>query len=139
VVCADCDQPLPPPTGAVTVDYATDQLAQVREQVGAWAATTTLDKARAGDLVLAVSEAAANSLAHGGGRGTLRLWTTETGALIAEIRDAGHLHNPLAGRTRPTLASANGGRGLWMIHQLCDLVEIRATPTGLTLRLHLTP
>ncbi|WP_234382018.1 ATP-binding protein, partial [Streptomyces sp. XY332] len=34
--------------------------------------------------------------------------------------------------------SANGGRGLWMIHQLCDLVEIRASDTGLTLRMHMT-
>ncbi|WP_234382019.1 ATP-binding protein, partial [Streptomyces sp. XY332] len=35
--------------------------------------------------------------------------------------------------------SANGGRGLWMIHQLCDLVEIRASDTGLTLRMHMEP
>lgn len=56
---------------------------------------------------------------------------------MAEIRDAGRLANPLAGRRRPALASVNGGRGLWMIHQLCDLVEIRASDSGLTLRLHM--
>jgi anti-sigma regulatory factor (Ser/Thr protein kinase) len=69
----------------------------------------------------------------------LRLWTTEQGAVVAEIRDNGSLHNPLAGRRRPAITSANGGRGLWMIHQLCDLVEIRATDTALTLRLHIAP
>lgn len=138
VVCADCDQPLPAPTDALTVHYTADQLAHVRERAGAWATASSPDKARASDLVLAISEAAANSLAHGGGRGTLRLWTTASGTLIAEISDAGHLGDPLAGRARPGLASSNGGRGLWMIHQLCDLVEIRATPAGLTLRLHLT-
>ncbi|MFF1416030.1 sensor histidine kinase, partial [Streptomyces sp. NPDC058289] len=29
------------------------------------------------------------------------------------------------------------GRGLWMIHQLCDLVEIRAVDDDFTLRLHM--
>jgi len=141
LVCADCDQPLPPPppAGVLTVDYATHQLASVRHQPTAWATTTPLDATRASDLVLAVNEAAANSLAHGGGHGTLRLWTTASGTVTAEISDKGHLLDPLAGRTRPTAASANGGRGLWMIHQLCDLVETRTTPAGLTLRLHLTP
>ncbi|MHA6757374.1 anti-sigma factor RsbA family regulatory protein [Streptacidiphilus sp. PAMC 29251] len=140
-VCTDCDQPLSPPpaSGVLTVNYSTDQLASVREQATSWATDATLDRTRAGDLVLAISEAAANSLAHGGGHGTLRLWATASGTVIAEISDTGHLIDPLAGRSRPTLASANGGRGLWMIHQLCDLVETRATPAGLTLRLHLTP
>ncbi|MFJ3979375.1 ATP-binding protein [Streptomyces sp. NPDC090021] len=87
---------------------------------------------------MAVSEAAANSLAHGGGKGTLRLWTAAgAGAgVVAEIHDGGLLADPLAGRRRPSLTSAHGGRGLWMIHQLCDLVEVRATEHGLTLRLH---
>ncbi len=57
---------------------------------------------------------------------------------MAEIRDAGHLADPLAGRRRPALASVNGGRGLWLIHQLCDLVETRASDSGLTLRMHMT-
>nr|WP_223243130.1 ATP-binding protein [Streptomyces sp. CBMA123] len=63
----------------------------------------------------------------------------ENAAVIAEIHDDGHLSDPLTGRHRPRLASTDGGRGLWMIHQLCDLVEIRATEGGLTLRLHMTP
>ncbi|MFJ1705593.1 MEDS domain-containing protein [Kitasatospora sp. NPDC088346] len=51
-----------------------------------------------------------------------------------------------ARRTRPTpvedgrdLASGRGGRGLWMIHQPCDPVEVRAAEDGLTLRLRLGP
>ncbi|MFD8638520.1 ATP-binding protein, partial [Streptomyces sp. NPDC059656] len=100
---------------------------------------TTLNAARRGDLVLAVSEAAANSLSHGGGKGTLRLWDSADSGVVAEIRDGGHLADPLAGRGRPSLASPHGGRGLWMIHQLCDLVEIRASADSLTLRLHMTP
>ncbi|WP_405533186.1 sensor histidine kinase [Streptomyces avidinii] len=144
VVGADCDRPLPEPeSGAPSFAYAHGELGEVRAYAEAWARGTALSAARRGDLVLAVSEAAANSLAHGGGRGSLRLWNTVgTGpgggaGVVAEIRDAGRLTDPLAGRRRPALASVNGGRGLWMIHQLCDLVEIRASDSGLTLRLHM--
>ncbi|WP_030244066.1 sensor histidine kinase [Streptomyces sp. NRRL S-350] len=138
-VCADCDQPLPEPDRATVLAYTVGQLAQVRHHADAWVRTTALTPARQGDLLLALGEATANSLAHGGGSGTLRLWTGENAAVVAEIRDAGQLSDPLAGRSRPRLASADGGRGLWMIHQLCDLVEIRSTGDGLTLRLHLFP
>ncbi|MFD5146918.1 anti-sigma factor RsbA family regulatory protein [Streptomyces sp. NPDC058401] len=139
-VSADCDRPLPEPgAGTHRFVYAHGGLAEVRDHADAWARGTALAPARRGDLVLAVSEAAANSLSHGGGKGTLRLWTTSgPGAgVVAEIRDSGRLADPLAGRRRPSLASANGGRGLWMIHQLCDLVEVRALDDGFTLRLHM--
>ncbi|MBT2449767.1 sensor histidine kinase [Streptomyces sp. ISL-43] len=139
-VSADCDRPLPEHDGEVLrLEYSHGGLAEVREYAEGWARGTALTPARRGDLVLAVSEAAANSLAHGGGEGTLRLWSTAgPGAgVVAEIHDGGRLADPLAGRRRPSLASTNGGRGLWMIHQLCDLVEVRATDRGFTLRLHM--
>ncbi|MCX4775647.1 sensor histidine kinase [Streptomyces sp. NBC_01264] len=139
-VSADCDLPLPEPEGgAVRFVYSHGGLAEVREHAEAWARGTALTPARRGDLVLAISEASANSLSHGGGKGTLRLWTTggPGAGVVAEIHDAGRLADPLAGRRRPSLASADGGRGLWMIHQLCDLVEVRATADGFTLRLHM--
>ncbi|MFF1340695.1 anti-sigma factor RsbA family regulatory protein [Streptomyces sp. NPDC058290] len=139
VVCADCDSPLPESDGGVPrFAYTSGGLGEVRAYTEAWARGTALSAARRGDLILAVSEAAANSLAHGGGNGSLRLWSTGAGGVVAEIRDAGHLADPLAGRRRPALASVNGGRGLWLIHQLCDLVETRASDSGLTLRMHMT-
>ncbi|MFE6912037.1 anti-sigma factor RsbA family regulatory protein [Streptomyces erythrochromogenes] len=141
-VTADLDDPLPEPEGPVAMlAYAHGGLAGVREYAEGWARGTALTPARRSDLIMAISEAAANSLAHGGGKGTLRLWTVggpAAGAagVVAEIHDDGRLADPLAGRRRPSLASAHGGRGLWMIHQLCDLVEVRATESGFTLRLH---
>ncbi|CAM5317746.1 anti-sigma regulatory factor [Streptomyces avidinii] len=141
VVSADCDHPLPEHDGEVfRLDYAHGGLSEVRDHAERWARTTALTPARRGDLVLAVSEAAANSLSHGGGKGTLRLWTgsgSGTREAVAEIQDGGRLADPLAGRRRPSLASTQGGRGLWMIHQLCDLVEVRATDGAFTLRLHM--
>ena len=79
-------------------------------------------------------EVATNSLRHGGGRGTLRVWR-EDGALVCEVRDAGRLQNPMAGRERPT-PERDGGRGLWMVNQLCDLVQLRSFPDGAAVRVH---
>ncbi|WP_277607489.1 sensor histidine kinase [Streptomyces sp. W1SF4] len=139
VVGGDCDTPLPEPgPGAVGLAYAGGDLARVREFAGAWAGAASLGAGRRGDLLLAIGEATANSLAHGGGRGTLRLWRAPGGGgVVAEIRDGGRLADPLAGRRRPALSSTDGGRGLWMIHELCDLVEVRSSPRGVTLRLHM--
>ncbi|WP_338018190.1 sensor histidine kinase [Streptomyces taklimakanensis] len=137
-VNAECDAlPLvPPPPDAHALTFVDGDLGEVRHRADTWAHEAGLDTARRGDFVLAVAEAAANSLAHGGGRGTLTLWD-EGASCLAEIRDRGRLADPLAGRRRPTLDSAVGGRGLWMMHQLCDLVETRAAPEGLTVRLHM--
>jgi anti-sigma regulatory factor (Ser/Thr protein kinase) len=105
---------------------------------GSWsrhAAAAGLDRARTADLVLAVDEVATNSLRHGGGRGTLRIWR-DAGALVCEVRDAGRLEDPMAGRERPA-AERDRGRGLWMVNQLCDLVQLRSFPEGAAVRVHL--
>ncbi|WP_030760179.1 sensor histidine kinase [Streptomyces sp. NRRL F-2664] len=136
---ADLDLPLPEPEAPVArISYAHGGLAEVRAYAEGWGRATALTRDRLNDLIMAISEAAANSLAHGGGKGTLRLWTVAgpRAGVFAEIHDDGRLADPLAGRRRPSLASAHGGRGLWMIHQLCDLVEVRATESGFTLRLY---
>ncbi|GAA2433824.1 sensor histidine kinase [Streptomyces macrosporus] len=138
-VNADCDALAlsPAPADARSVVFATGDLGDVRHHADTWAHEAGLDAPRRGDFVLAVAEAAANSIAHGGGHGTLRLWA-DPSSCVAEISDRGRLTDLLAGRRRPTLDSADGGRGLWMMHQLCDLVETRVTSAGLTVRLHMT-
>jgi anti-sigma regulatory factor (Ser/Thr protein kinase) len=142
LVCSDCDAPLPEPPSAETMPFAAGQLGLVRDFVETWMCALPAwsrpdaPGPSAQDFVLAVSEAAANSIAHAGGRGVLRLWR-EGARLVAEISDRGVLADPLAGRGRPRPDSADGGRGLWIINQLCDLVEMRALPTGTTLRLHM--
>ena len=84
---------------------------------------------------LAVSEAITNSLRYGGGTADVRIWRTPDD-LVCEVRDRGFIADPMAGRLRPTPGQV-GGRGLWLINQLCDLVQLRAVPDGQALRLHL--
>ena len=93
------------------------------------------DRARLDGYLLAVGEAMANSVRHGGGAGEIALWPIP-GGFVCEITDRGRLEDPLAGRRRPAVESG-GGRGLWLMHQMCDLVQIRAVPTGQVIRLHL--
>ncbi|MFF8386519.1 anti-sigma factor RsbA family regulatory protein [Streptomyces kanasensis] len=135
-VCRDCDVPLPEPVDAVVVTFGEWELARTRDEADRWAAAEGLPQDRRTDWLLAVAEAISNSVRHGGGRGTLRMWRAD-GGLVAEISDRGRLGDPLTGRRRPDPLAATGGRGVWMMHQLCDLVEIRAAARGLVLRLHM--
>jgi len=41
----------------------------------------------------------------------------------------------LAGRVRPSVAQPNG-RGLWLVNQLCDLVQLRTLADGTVVRVH---
>ncbi|MEV7075741.1 sensor histidine kinase [Streptomyces sp. NPDC093990] len=115
--------------------YASGDLQALREKISTCAEQLGLGGHRLRELHLAATEVATNSIRHGGGHGTLRTWGEER-RLVCEFRDAGYISDPLAGRRRPTSTQA-GGRGLWLAHQLCDLVEIRSAPdTGTTIRLH---
>lgn len=135
-VCADCDTPLPEPQDATVVAFGEEELARTRDRADRWAAAAGLPPERRTDWVLAVGEATSNSVRHGGGRGRLRMWCAD-GEIVAEISDRGRLTDPLTGRRRPDPYAPTGGRGVWIMHQLCDLVEIRAAAQGLTLRLHM--
>jgi anti-sigma regulatory factor (Ser/Thr protein kinase) len=84
------------------------------------------------DLVLSVNEAATNSILHGGGRGTLRMWSTPA-AVWSEVSDRGWLTDPLAGRHPP--GPGLEAHGLWLINQLCDLVQLRSAPGRTTVRM----
>lgn len=132
----DCfDGELPPPASEPErFAFGPSELSEVRRRVAAAAERAGMDPLGIADLVIAASELAANSVMHGGGSGTLRLWL-ENGSLLAEVEDRGRIEEPLVGRLRPGIAQ-EGGRGLWLANQLCDLVQIRSGETGTTVRLH---
>jgi anti-sigma regulatory factor (Ser/Thr protein kinase) len=121
----DFDDLPEPPSNAVRIPYSLANLAELREQVLRWAVEYVPIK-RARDLTLSVSEVATNSIRYGGGTGTLAFWR-EDGALVCDLRDSGVISDPLAGWVRPD-PDRLGGRGLWFVRQLCDLVQIRSAP-----------
>jgi anti-sigma regulatory factor (Ser/Thr protein kinase) len=129
-----CERPLPPvPPRAVTVPYR-DDLRPVRAQVARRAREAGLPRGRTADLTLAVSEVAANTLRHTSGGGTLHVWRA-AGEIICQIADSGTITDPLVGRRRP--APDASGQGLWVVNQICDLVELRAGPADTIVRLHM--
>jgi len=81
-------------------------------------------------LLIIAGELAGNAIRHGGGKGTLRLWR-ESGALYCEVRDDGpglaDLDAVWAAAPAP---DATGGRGLWIVRQLADRVEVAPTGAG---------
>ncbi|RQW92637.1 sensor histidine kinase [Micromonospora globispora] len=135
-VVARHNRPLPvPPEAVAALRYDLETLPQVRRFVADHAAGAGLDADRVADLQIAVTELATNSVAHAGGGGTLQVWRTGT-HLVCEVHDDGWLADPLAGRLAPA-HDGIGGRGLVIVHALCDLVLVHSTAAGTTVRLHM--
>ena len=126
----------PAPDAAREYFFTRDYLKDLREIVLHRAEDAGVTPMRAGDLVLAVNEAATNSAVHSGGGGMLRIWE-EGDAFVCEVRDGGTIRDPLAGRSRPE-AAQDYGRGLYIVHQVCDLVQIRSGPEGTVVRLRMS-
>ena len=124
-----------PPPNAARIDFDSDRLGEVRTLVAQLADRHGLDAEAAEGLVLAINEVATNSVRHGGGRGVLQGWATPS-SVICEVRDQGVIGDPLVGRFRPE-PTEDGGFGLWLANQFCDLVQIRSGDHGSIVRLHM--
>lgn len=138
---AECDGvPLAPPSGPVRVlDTGPCGLADARGLARAAAVRAGFRGTRREEVVLAVSETAADALLHGGGRVVLRSWQ-DGGSLVVETADAGGggpVRDPFAGQVPPD-GPAQAGAALWVVRQIADLVERRSGPSGTTVRLHFT-
>jgi anti-sigma regulatory factor (Ser/Thr protein kinase) len=114
--------------------YTTD-LAAVRAVVYRYAKQAGLPEQRALDLVLAVSEVAANTVRHAQSPGSLKIWY-DRDEIVCQVQDEGVIQDPLAGQRKPAM-DAMGGHGLWIVHQVCDDVDISSDDDGTTIRLHM--
>ena len=135
VVPAECDDPLPaPPAYAETLGYETS-LRQARDLVASHGAAHGMAAERIPNLVIAAGEITANTLRHTSAGG--RLWVWHTGEeIICQVQDQGWITDPLAGRQRHS--PEDSGHGLWVVNQMCDLVEIRTSQAaGTIIRLHM--
>ncbi|MGA6164226.1 anti-sigma factor RsbA family regulatory protein [Amycolatopsis magusensis] len=129
------NQPFPAPAEIPWVlSFDRTGLGGVRRFAGDRAAAYGLGKERVLDLTMVVGELCANSLRYGQGSGVLRTWR-EDGAVVCEVRDAGHITDPLAGR-RPASPTQLGGRGLLMVNYLVDLVRVHTAPEGTQTRVY---
>ena len=120
-------EPLPEPSAETDeLHFGTGQLHRVRDFLAQRAGGAGFEGRRLADLVLAVDELATNTLRYARGEGTLRTWR-ENGSLLVEVTDGGHIADPLAGRDLSGPEEI-GGRGLYLVNQLCDLVRCAPRP-----------
>lgn len=124
------------PDRCETTSFKVGELATLRGIVRNHARRASMNADRVQDLVIAVNEAATNSLSHSNAGGTLRIWQ-DTDDFVCEVSDRGYMvTDHVAGRLAPR-ADAPRGRGLWIINQLCDLVELRSSTSGTIVRMHI--
>ncbi|MGW0565983.1 anti-sigma factor RsbA family regulatory protein [Streptomyces tauricus] len=117
------------------LSYTHSDLTAIRSKISQCASDAGVPEDQIRKLAVAATEIATNSIRHAGGHGTLRTWTQD-GTFLCEFRDSGYIPDVMTGRTRPA-PDQIGGRGLYLAHHLCDLVEIRSTQDqGTTIRLH---
>jgi anti-sigma regulatory factor (Ser/Thr protein kinase) len=124
-----------PPAAREELAFTARGLGAIRSLVAQQGALAGLSEVSREDLVLAVNELVTNSVQYGGGGGTLRVWQ-EPGALVCEVRDRGFIREPLVGRLPPPV-DQYGGRGLWLVNQLCDLTQIRSSQDGTAVRVRM--
>ncbi|MBA2505295.1 MAG: sensor histidine kinase [Thermoleophilaceae bacterium] len=133
---AELEQELPTPDGEPTrLTFGRSDVSSIRRLAASYATSAGLGDERAADVMLAISELATNSVVHGGGEGEIALWK-EPGSLVCEVSDSGTITDILAGRRRPDPAGENG-RGIWIVNQVCDLVQVRSAPGGSVVRVQL--
>ncbi|MFF6996415.1 anti-sigma factor RsbA family regulatory protein [Streptomyces sp. NPDC008313] len=134
-VLARCNAPLRHPPGAATARFGAESLPTVRDFALRESRALGMSGVRLQDLGLVVAELTTNSVVHAGGSGTLRVWA-ESEQIVCEVRDEGHLTDPLAGR-RPARPEQIGGRGLLLVHHVSDLVRVHTGEGGTTIRCYL--
>ncbi|MFJ7219056.1 anti-sigma factor RsbA family regulatory protein [Amycolatopsis sp. NPDC098790] len=133
-VLARYNRPLPPgpPADRVVELPNTTDLAAARAVAHAQAAAGGLTDDQIADVEVVVTELLSNCVEHGGGTGTVRLWS-EDGEFVCEVQDSGTLADPLAGR-HPATPEQPRGRGLLLVNYLADLVRLHTGDHGTTFR-----
>ncbi|MDG6106184.1 sensor histidine kinase [Dactylosporangium aurantiacum] len=116
------------------VRLADPSAAQVRAAITAVAAGTGVSGEDVGGLQLSATEAVTNAICHGAAPVDVRIWAAPDRIVVA-VHDVGPgPTDPFAGLL-PIDESEIGGRGLWLMHQLCAFVSLHRASDGFTVRL----
>ncbi|GGO64029.1 ATP-binding protein [Nonomuraea cavernae] len=115
---------------AFSIPFTQKNIPRARTAAMSLARAQGMSPERVIDLALVVNEAMVNAVAHGGGRGRLRVWCRR-GALHCEIEDQGPgIPARRLDRTDPPPPSSLGGWGIWLIRRLADKVALTTGPDG---------
>lgn len=115
----------------------TTNLSEVRALAEKEARAAGLAEDRVVDFVIAVSEITANTVRHARSPGSMEIWQ-DRGEIVCEIRDNGVIMNPQLAGSQPPPFGSSGGHGLWLVHQVCDRVELHSDDQGTVIRLHMS-
>ena len=115
------------------MEFTMNDLGEVRSVVdrAARAAGVSADAAHA--LVISVSELAANAIRYAGGKGRLTVMETAEDVRVEVSDDGPGL--PAGLPEGPPPVDATGGRGLWIVRQLCRDVHVSRSDRGVTVLL----
>ena len=128
--------PLPADPQARTATlHLVSELSGLRTLAGEFGQSAGLSAEKVGDLQLIVTELATNSLKYTPGNCEVALWHRD-GHVVCQVSDHGRLEDPLAGRRSPDL-HGTGGRGLFLVNALADLVRTHTCADGTTIRAYL--
>ncbi len=113
--------------------FTAEHLVGLRHQVEAFAARHGMTGLALYRFVVAVNELTTNAVRHGGGGGRLEL-VRDGDRLRCRVVDTGA--GMAAGRPpRPAAPRAVAGRGLWLVRQIADTLDIDTRPTGTSVTL----
>lgn len=132
-ILAAYNVPLSPPDNADTYIVDTPNMAGLRSAAGKFAGQHELGEDRTAELVLALTELASNSIEHAHDSATVLFGITGN-RIVCQVRDKGHITDPLAGR-RLAPPQQLRGRGLLLVNEVADLVRIHTIPGSTTVEI----
>ncbi|HEX5404480.1 MAG TPA: anti-sigma factor RsbA family regulatory protein [Pseudonocardiaceae bacterium] len=133
VAVASGNVPLAAPADASAYTVDSPDMTGLRQLAAEFAVGHGLADERVADLVLALTELASNSIEHAHCEATV-LFGRDRAGLVCQVRDRGHITDPLAGR-RPATTYQLRGRGLLLVNHLADLVRVHTVAEGTTVEI----
>lgn len=110
-------------------------LSAVRRQVADTAARLGLPQDRIERLVFAVNEVATNAVQHGRGSGTVTVRRAGR-RVVCDVTSTGGGDAAWYLGYLPPSPDQTRGHGMWVVRQLCDLLEVHTDEESTTVRVH---